>query len=75
MESPCDRDSYPIQHMNESIDSLGDATRASALDANGRNFQIESALDDRDNADFMPQHSLFRFTCMFFYLESAPETF
>lgn len=69
------RDSYPIPRMDECIDSLGDATIYTALDANCGYWQIEIDENDRDKTAFVSHQGLYRFKRMPFGLRNAPGTF
>lgn len=69
------RDSYPIPHMEECINSLGDATMFSTLDATSGFWQAEIAEEDRDKTAFTPHHGLFRFNRTPFKLKNAPGTY
>ena len=69
------RDSYPIPRMDECIDSLGDATVFTTLDANSGYWQIPIAEEDRDKTTFVCHSGLFRFLRMPFGLKNAPATF
>lgn len=68
------RDSYPIPRMDECIDSLGQATIFTTLDANSGYWQIEIDDDGRDKTSFTSHHGLFRFKRMPFGLKNAPGT-
>lgn len=46
------RDSYPIPHMDECIDSLGDAAIFTSLDANSGYWPIEMDETDKDKTNF-----------------------
>lgn len=61
--------------MDERIDSLGEATVFSTLDANGSYWQIEIEKSDRDKTAFTSPHGLYRFIRMPFGLRNAPGTF
>ena len=69
------RDSYPIPRMDECIDSLGDASVCTNLDANCGYWQIEIDEADRDKTTFTSHHGLYRFVRMPFGLKNAPGTF
>lgn len=67
-------DSHRIPCMNECIDSLGDVTVFSALDANSSYWQVETAKEDRDKTGFAFHHGVFCFTHKPFGLKNAPDT-
>ena len=69
------RDSYPIPRMDECIDSLGDATLFTTLDANSGYWQVEIDPADRDKTTFTSHFGLYRFLRMPFGLRNAPATF
>ena len=69
------RDAYPIPRMDECIDSLGEATIFTTLDANSGYWQIEMAPEDRDKTTFTCHEGIYRFTRMPFGLKNAPATF
>ena len=69
------RDSYPIPRMDECIDSLGEATVFTTLDANSGYWQVEIAPEDRDKTTFTCHEGLYRVIRMPFGLKNAPATF
>lgn len=69
------RDSYPLPHMDECIDSLGDATVLSTLDANSGYWLIEIENGDRDKTAFTSHYALYLLVCMPFGLKNAIVTF
>ena len=69
------RDSYPLQRMDEFIDSLGDATVFTTLDCNSRYWQVEITEEDLDKTTFASHSGLYRFLRMPFGLKNAPATF
>ena len=69
------RDSYPIPRMDECIDSLGDATVFSTLDANAGYWQIPLHENDKQKTAFTTHQGLYQFTRMPFGLTNAPATF
>lgn len=69
------RDSYPIPRIDECIDSLGESTVFSTLDANSGYWKVEIDDRDKDKTAFTSHHGLYRFTRMPFGLKNAPATF
>ena len=69
------RDSYPIPRMDECIDSLGDATVFSTLDANAGYWHIPLHAEDKQKTAFTTHQGLYQFTRMPFGLTNAPVTF
>jgi len=69
------RDAYPIPRMDECLDSLGDATVFSTLDANSGYWQIQLDETAKDLTSFTSHFGLFRYTRMPFGLKNAPATF
>ena len=69
------RDAYPLPRMDEYIDSLGDATVFTTLDANSGYWQVEMAEEDRDKTTFVSHYGMYRFIRMPFGLTNAPATF
>lgn len=54
-------DSYPLSRMGEYIESLGEATVLSTVDANSVYWQIEIYEQDRGETASSSQHGLHRF--------------
>ena len=69
------RSTYPLPRMDDCIDSLGEATIFSTLDANWGYWQIPVAAADRDKATFTSHAGTYRFKRMPFGLMNAPATF
>lgn len=65
------RESYSIPRMDECIDSLGDATKCSTLDANYGCWQVEIYEKYRYMTTFTYTHCLHRFIRMKFGLKNA----
>lgn len=63
------RDSYPILHMHEFIDSLGDVTIFYMLDAKSFFGQVKVTDEARDKRTFLSHHGLARFILMPFGLK------
>ena len=68
-------DTYPLPRMDDCIDSLGDATIFTTLDANSGYWQLPLDPDDRDKSTFTTFLGTFRFLRMRFGLRNAPATF
>lgn len=69
------RDSYPILCMDECIDSLGEATIFSALDADSGYWQIKFDELDQDKTAQASHHGLCHFNRTPFGLQEAQGTF
>lgn len=69
------KDTYPLQRMDECIDSLGNATVFTTLDANWGYWQIPVQQEDRDKTAFVCHSGLYRFNWMPFGLTKAPASF
>lgn len=69
------QDSYPIPRIEECIDSLGDASKFSILDANSGYWQIEIKERDHANTAFIYHHGLHPFKCMPFGQKNPLSTF
>ena len=69
------RDTYPLPRMDDCIDSLGDATVFSTLDANWGYWQVNIAPRDWDKTTFTSHVGTYRFKRMPFGLTNAPATF
>ena len=68
-------DTYPLPRMEDCIDSLGDATVFSTLDALWGYWQVPIAEEDRDKTTFTTHLGTYRFKRMPFGLRNAPATF
>lgn len=68
-------DSYLLPHMDEYIDSLGEATIFSTVDVSLAWWQIEMDPKDRDQNTFRNQHGFFQSTRMLSGIRSAAATF
>lgn len=69
------RDSYPIPRIDECLDSLGDASYFSSLDANSGYWQLKIAEADREKTAFVCHAGTFQYRRMPFGLTNAPATF
>jgi Reverse transcriptase (RNA-dependent DNA polymerase) len=69
------RDSYPLPHMDEFIDSLGDANILTTLDCNSGYWQIPVRPEDREKTTFTSHEGIYWFLRMPFGLRNAPATF
>lgn len=69
------RDSHSIPHMDECIDSLGDAAICITFDCNSGYRQIKIAKEDRDKTASTPYSGSFRLIWMSFVLKNAPAKF
>lgn len=67
-------DSYPLHRMDWCIDSPGEATIFSTLDANSGYWQIKIEKKEREKTAFKSDHELYQFFRMPFGLRNAPET-
>lgn len=68
------RDAFPISHMDDCINSLGDSNKFTTLDYNGGYWQIPVTQEDRETT-FISDEGLYRFTCLPFGLKNTPGTF
>jgi Reverse transcriptase (RNA-dependent DNA polymerase) len=69
------RDCYPLPRMDDCLDSLGEATIFSTLDANSGYWQLDVADEDKDKTTFTSHRGTYRFKRMPFGLINAPATF
>lgn len=69
------RDGYPIQGMDDFLDSLCGGTIFSKLKFNSGYRQGPLAHEDREKTACISHHGLFRFTGVPFCLTIAPEIF
>eukprot|EP00173_Palmaria_palmata_P000458 Plantae.Rhodophyta-Palmaria_palmata.ctg1209.p1 GENE.Plantae.Rhodophyta-Palmaria_palmata.ctg1209~~Plantae.Rhodophyta-Palmaria_palmata.ctg1209.p1 ORF type:complete len:666 (+),score=133.55 Plantae.Rhodophyta-Palmaria_palmata.ctg1209:1587-3584(+) len=69
------RDSYPLPRMDEFIDSLGDASFFTTLDANSGYWQVLMDEASRDKTSFTCHAGFYRFKRLPFGLINAPATF
>ena len=68
-------DTYPLPRIDDCLDSLGDATIFTTLDANSGYWQVPVAHEDRDKTTFTTFMGTFRHKRMPFGLRNAPATF
>lgn len=68
-------DSSLIPGKDKCIDSLGNPTIFSTLNANSRSCQVDIDKKDRDKTSFSSHHGLFRFTRMLFGLKTPHRRF
>ncbi|CAN8076676.1 unnamed protein product, partial [Agarophyton chilense] len=69
------RDTYPLPRMDECIDSLGEASVFTMLDANSGYWQVPVVEEDQDKTAFACHAGLYRFKRIPFVLTNAPATF
>lgn len=69
------KDSYPLPHINSSLDSLKGSRWFSTLDLASGYYQVELHPDDADKSAFVSTMGLFEFKKMSFGLCNAPATF
>lgn len=69
------KDSYPIPRMDDCLDSLGDATIFTGLDAYSGYWQMNVAKEDRPKTAFTCHAGTFQCVRMPFGLTNAPATF
>ena len=68
-------DVYPLQRMDDCLDSLGDAMIFTTLDANSGYWQFLMEKEDNDKTTFTTFARTFRYKRMPFGLRNAPATF
>ena len=66
---------YPLPHIDDILDMLGEAKYFSSLDLASGYWQVELDADDRQKSAFVTHHGLFEFVRMPFGLCNAPATF
>lgn len=69
------QNAYLIPRLDKCIDSLGEASFFSTLDANSGCWQTEIDEADRNKTAFTSHHEIYRFIRMPFRLRNAPGTF
>ena len=69
------KDSYPLQRMDECLDSLGNAEWFTTLDANSGYWQMAIPEEDRHKTAFVCHSGCYQFRRMPFGLCNAPATF
>ena len=75
MMSPSHKDSYPLPHIDESIEALSGAKMFSTLDLKSGYWQVELDPQDKEKTAFSLGSGLWQFTVMPFGLANAPATF
>lgn len=68
-------DSYPVPHMHECTNSLGDTTKIFALNGNSQYWVEGIAKDNRPETAFTSHQGLSRFACMASRVKNVPGTF
>ncbi len=69
------RDSYPLPRMDECIDSLGEATVFTTLDAYAGYWQLPIKKEDRHKTAFVCHTGTYQYNRMPFGLTNAPASF
>ena len=69
------KDSYPLPHIDDSIDALSGSCWFSTLDLASDYWQVEVEERDRPKTAFTTGSGLYQFTVMPFGLCNAPSTF
>ena len=69
------KDSYPLPHPQDCLESLREAKWFSTLDLQSGYWQIEMDPEDREKTAFASLSGLFQFCVMPFGLTNAPSTF
>lgn len=69
------KDSYPLPHIDDIIDSIGDSCVFSTLDAASGFWQIPMAADSINKTGFTTKYGTYEFMVMPFGLTNAPATF
>ena len=75
LNSITSKDSYPLPHPQDCLESLREAKWFSTLDLQSRYWQIEMDPKDREKTAFCSMSGLFEFLMMPFGLCNAPSTF
>ena len=68
-------DAYPMQHIEEVLESIGAATVITTLDLAKGYWQIPLAESSKEKSAFATPYRLFEFEVMPFGLHNAPATF
>ena len=66
---PTKKDSYPLLHIQEALESMADATHFSMMDFKSRFWQVKMALESHQYTAFTVSNlGFYKFTCMPFGL-------
>jgi RNase H-like domain found in reverse transcriptase/Reverse transcriptase (RNA-dependent DNA polymerase) len=69
------RDSFPLPRLDDTLDSIGDATIFSTLDARAGFWQVPMHQADQEKTAFTSHKGLYEFLKMLFNLRKASSTF
>ena len=68
-------DTYPLPHIEDSLNTLGGAWYFCSLDLASGYWQVEMHKEDREKTAFVTQGGLYEFKVLPFVLVNAPGTF